>query len=187
MGDKNIIDLRTLTPYTRRDRGCLPRVEADWVGVRQVVIGDIGRYLSSFEYYAPMPPDENGTPQGGALVLSQAQVRHIHAELGVLINGWDNTPRDLIAEADTVLCDAGHLGRSRASQGFEIETDGTTVFVYHHDGRGRDAFDTNIARYADTLEKAGYTGPGGSPRPLMNASDYYAACVEAIPPAATSF
>lgn len=197
MSDRHIIDLRTLPHYSEIDRSHMPPVDEDLNGVRQVVIHDIGRFRSGFEYYAPIAPTEDGTPKGGMLSLSQAQVRHLHAELGKLIERWDTEPRDLADEVDRILRSThGHrfLSRVRGSSGYEIETDGTAVRVYHHTGRGRDRNTGHIYSYARALQDAKYTGPGDNAAPIVYtpddqaaAPDDVAARVEAIPPAATSF
>lgn len=176
-----------LPRYSERDRDHLPEVGPSLHGVREVEIHSITPLNTKIPYYGFIGPEGDGSPQGGAVALSQAQTRHIHAELEKLITAWDNEPRDLVAEVDSILQDARHISSNRASQGYEIETDGATVLVYHHNGRGRDALAVNIlARYADTLEKAGYVGPGDSSRPLIGAADH-STYVEAVPPAATSF
>ncbi|MFE6000410.1 hypothetical protein ACFQ6C_26675 [Streptomyces sp. NPDC056454] len=172
-------------PYWKDvDRTVMPTVEASLSGVRRVAVGWIGRLRAGVETYAPVPDVD----QGGILELGQQQVRHLHAELGRQIRRWDTEPRDLIAEADTFLHDAGHLGRNRASQGYAVETDGTTVRVYHDTGRERDSHPLNLSNYARTLGAAGYTGPDGTGAPVVaDASDDHAAHVVATPPAAESF
>jgi hypothetical protein len=170
--------------WTDYDRSIMPAVEPGFSGIRTVLVGWIGRLRAGVEVYAPVP----GLHQGGGLQLTQAQVRHLHAELGRQIERWDTEPRDLIAEADEILRLGGHTGRKRASTGYEIETDGTTVYVYHsHMGeRGRGM--TPIGQYAHVLAEAGYTGPDGSPAPAVHsATGEHAARVIAVPPPAESF
>ena len=86
------------------------------------------------------------------------------------------------------LWQAGHKGRNRASTGYEIETDGSAVYVYHSNrgerGRGMEPF----GPYLHVLKQAGYTGPDGSPEPKAQAAtDGHAARIVAVPPAAESF
>ncbi|MFD6471612.1 hypothetical protein [Streptomyces goshikiensis] len=86
----NILDLTTLPHVSEIDRTYLPSLEQELNADRQVVIGDIGRFRSDFEYYAPIAPDETGRPQGGILSLSEVQVRHIYSRLGQRIAAWDD-------------------------------------------------------------------------------------------------
>ncbi|MGW2657034.1 hypothetical protein ACWC1D_25680 [Streptomyces sp. NPDC001478] len=188
MSDRDSTDLRTLPHHSEIDRDHLPPVEEELDGVRQAVIGDIGHFRSGF--YVPIAPAEGGTPRGGMLSLSQAQLRHLHAELGKLIGRWDSEPRDLADEADRILGSAPgrrFFSRTRASSGYEIETDGTTVHVYLHTGHGRARDASHLYSYARALADAGYTGPGDHAAPVVCASDGCPARVEAVPPAATSF
>ncbi|WP_327309783.1 hypothetical protein OG730_41610 (plasmid) [Streptomyces sp. NBC_01298] len=87
---RNTIDLTELPHVSEIDRTYLPCLEEELIADRQVVIGDIGRFRSGFEYYAPIAPDETGRPNGGMLSLSEVQVRHIHARLGQQIAAWDD-------------------------------------------------------------------------------------------------
>lgn len=178
------IDLSGQPHWKDADRTIMPTVEEGLLGVRMAAVGWIGRLRAGVETYAPVPDVD----QGGILELGQAQVRHLHAELGKLIEKWDTEPRDLADEADIILRDAGHLGRNRASTGYEVETDGTVVHVYHHDGRGRSRHLGPFQAYAHSLEAAGYTGPDGAPFPeVERATDEHPTRVHAIPPAAESF
>jgi hypothetical protein len=177
------IDLSGQPHWKDADRTIMPTVEPGLLGVRTAAVGWVGRLRAGVETYAPVPDVE----QGGILELGQAQVRHLHAELGKLIEKWDTEPRDLVAEADTILRDAGHLGRNRASHGYEVETNGTVVHVYHHTGRERDPHTVNLFAYSRTLAAAGYTGPGDNAEPIVHAPDDHPARVEATPPAAESF
>lgn len=183
MPDLNAIDISGQPHWKDADRTIMPIVKPGLLGVRTASVGWIGRLRAGVEVYAPVPD----VSQGGILELHQAQVRHLHAELGKLVEQWDTEPRNLVAEADTILGDAGCLGRNRASTGYEVETDGTAVHVYHHAGRGRDSHSLNLFNYAKTLAAAGYTGPGENATPIVRAPDGHAARVEAIPPAAESF
>lgn len=184
MNDRAAIDLSGQPHWRDADRTIMPTVEEGLLGVRTAAVGWIGRLRAGVETYAPVPDVD----QGGLLELGQAQARHLHAELGKLIEKWDTEPRDLADEADIILRDAGHLGRNRASTGYEIETDGTAVYVYHHDGHQRTRGMSHIGQYAYVLERAGYTGPEGSQAPtVQSANDDHAARLVAIPPAAESF
>lgn len=178
------INLSGQPHWTEQDRTIMPTVEPDLLGVRRVTVGWIGRLNAGAEVYAPVP----GVDQGGTLELGQAQVRHLYAEFGKMIKQWDTEPRDLAAEVDAILSDARprFTARARASQGYEIETDGTAVYVYHHDGRGRISADDNpshLYAYAEVLKKAGYTSAtvehATEERPTRR--------VRAIPPAAEDF
>lgn len=86
----HIVDLSKLPHVSEIVRTYLPSLEEELNGHHQVVIGDIGRFRSGFEYYAPIAPEENGRPKGGMLSLSEEQARHIHAQLGALIKQWDD-------------------------------------------------------------------------------------------------
>ncbi|PPS89586.1 hypothetical protein [Streptomyces sp. MH60] len=172
------IDLSSQPHWTEQDRTIMPTVEPSLLGVRRVTVGRIGRLRADVELYAPVP-DIN---QGGTLELGQAQVRHLYAEFGKMIEQWDTEPRDLAAEADTILRDAKNLGRSRASSGYEIETDGTAVYVYHNDGRERSPHLRALYPYSDVLRDSGYTGVK-----LEEQTDDHAARVVATPPAAEDF
>ncbi|MEV7675033.1 hypothetical protein [Streptomyces sp. NPDC088752] len=176
------IDLSGQPHWISHDRTILPQVEEDLVGIRRAVVAWIGRLNAGVETYAPVPDID----QGGTLELSQAQARHLHAELGKLISKWDTEPRDLIAEADEILRGAGHIGRNRASKGYEVTTDGSAVYVYHQDGRGPIGADDNpshLYAYAGALKDAGYTDV------TVNAAteEQPARRVRAVPPAAESF
>ncbi|MET7363196.1 hypothetical protein ABZS76_32830 [Streptomyces sp. NPDC005562] len=178
------IDLSGQPSWKNADPNILPSVKPSLIGVRRTAVGWIGRLRAGAEMYAPVPDVD----QGGLLELSQAQVRHLYAEFGKRIAEWDNEPRDLVGEADEILSDAGHFGRNRASTGFEVETDGAVVYVYHSTGRGRDERNETHAAYARALKGAGYTGLEGAPEPtVQGATEEHAARVVAVPPAAESF
>jgi len=184
MPEPETIDMRTLPRISEIDRTVMPSVEEELTGIHQVIVGTIGRFRSGFEYYAPV--DHDGP--GGMLSLSQAQTRHLTKELVALVQKWDTEPRDLAAEADMILRDAGHRGRNRASSGYEIETDGTAVYVYYADGRGRGRHTFYLSRYAEVLKQAGYTSPDNGSAPVIEGgTDEHAPRVYAIPPAAESF
>lgn len=187
MTDRDAIDL-TGQPYWRdADRSIMPGVEPGLLGIRTAVVGWIGRLRAGVETYAPVP----SVDQGGTLELGQAQVRHLHAEFGKLIEKWDTEPRDLVDEVDSVLGNVPgrqFLSRAKASSGYEVETDGGAVYVYYHDGRGRSRHLGPFQDYAHSLEAAGYTGPDGAPFPeVERATDEHPTRVHAIPPAAESF
>lgn len=179
------IDLSGQPLWSDQDRTIMPTVEESLLGVRRATVGWIGRLRAGLELYAPVPDID----QGGTLELGQAQVRHLYAEFGKLIEKWDTEPRDLVAEVDKTLS-TGHDGkftsRTRASQGYDVETDGNDVFVYHHDGRGRIGDDSphlpKLYAYAHALKDAGYQEVS-----VQGAADGRAARVVAIPPAAEDF
>ncbi|MFJ4902947.1 hypothetical protein [Streptomyces sp. NPDC088727] len=179
------IDLSAQPSWKSKDPNIMLAVEEDMIGVRRVVVAWIGRLRSRAESYTPVADAH----QGGPLMLSQAQTRHLHAELGKQIARWDTEPRDMVAEADEFLSEAGYTGRKRASTGYEIETNGEAVHVYHATtgGRVNDEDTEHLLRYATALKKAGYTGPGDSAEPVVHAPDGQAAHIVAVPPAAESF
>lgn len=180
-----------LPHYSKIDRTAMPSVQLSLDGIRRLVVGPIARFRAGDEMYAPTTTD---AVRWGLLSLSQAQARHLYAELGKHITAWDTEPRDLEQEVDKILSSAaGHrfTSRTRASQGYEVETwyesdSDTVVFVYHHDGRERIGEDSPHLRYlyeyAETLKGAGYTGVE-----VQAASEQHGARVHAIPPAAESF
>lgn len=172
------IDLSGQPHWKEVDRSIMPTVEPGLLGVRRAAVGWIGRLRDGVETYAPVAD----VKQGGILELSQAQARHLHAELGKLIEKWDSEPRDLVAEVDTVLRDAGHVGRNRASQGYEVETDGNDVHVYHNAGDGRVSYWDALEKYAQALTAAGYYDVTVQRETVNRAGR-----VVAIPPAAEDF
>ncbi|ANZ13347.1 hypothetical protein ACH4YO_40600 [Streptomyces noursei] len=87
--DRGIIDLRTLPSIRDIDRSHLPPLEQSLNGRHELIIGDIARFRSGFEYYAPIAPDEDGRPRGGTLSLDEAQARHVYAQLGAMFKRWD--------------------------------------------------------------------------------------------------
>lgn len=180
-------DMSALPHFRQRDRNHLPPVEPSIMGIREALICDITPIRAGgMKYYAPIGPADDGTPRGGVLQLSQAQVRHLAKQLTAMVEQWDTEPRDLAAEADMILWDRGYLGRNRASRGYEIETDGTSVYVYFSDGR--EHINGPFEQYAHALATAGYTGPDGIGRPVIeDGTDEHAPRVRAIPPAAESF
>ncbi|MEU6362181.1 hypothetical protein [Streptomyces albidoflavus] len=177
-GARQNIDLSGQPSWADVDRTTLPTVERSLAGVRRLAVGWIGRLRAGAETYAPVPD----VGRGGILELSQAQTRHLYAELGKHISEWDSEPRDLTAEADTILRDANHVGRNRASSGYEIETDGTAVHVYHSNRGERSSDLYPLHRYADTLRDSGYTGVK-----VEEQTEEHAARVVATPPAAEDF
>lgn len=180
----NDIDLSGQPHWTEQDRTIMPTVEPSLLGIRRVTVGWIGRLNAGMELYAPVPDVE----QGGTLELGQAQVRHLYAEFGKMIKEWDTEPRDLAEEADKTLSSAGRrfTSRARASEGYEVETDGAAVYVYHSDRGEYTAH--NLTAYADALSKAGYTGPKGASAPVIEGgSEDIVSRVHAVPPAAESF
>lgn len=85
----DIINLHALPPLQEIDRSHMPPLEQSLIGRHELIIGDIARFRSGFEYYAPIPPREDGRVRGGMLSLGEAQARHIYAQLGELLARWD--------------------------------------------------------------------------------------------------
>jgi hypothetical protein len=179
------IDLSGQPHWTDYDRSIMPQVEPGLLGIRTAVVAWIGRLRAGIETYAPVAD----VHQGGALELTQAQTRHLHAELGKLIEKWDTEPRDMPGEVDKILSMAAgrrFTSRTRATRGYEVETNGNDVFVYHHDGRERIGDDSPHLRYLYAYAEV-LTGAGYHEARVQNATDEHAARVVAIPPAAEDF
>lgn len=174
----NDIDLSGQPHWETYDRTIMPQVEEGLLGIRTAVVAWIGRLQAGLETYAPVADVD----QGGTLELTQTQTRHLYAELGKLIEKWDTEPRDLAQEVDKILSRAAgrrFTSRTRASKGYKVETDGTAVYVYHHNGEDRVSYRYLLEGYADALAAAGYSEVDVQPETVNRA-----ARVHAIPPAA---